>query len=483
MNWRLVVAIAVVVGLLAILVKPAVRVLNSMRVNKAVYLTNLGRTGEAQERLRRILQVQPSNIKARAAFGEALARTGEFQKAYTVLEFETNNTEAVFWRAVSAYRLDEITTAAALFRKVRNGEGPLPEGYQQLAELAVQTLEGPAGVMPPSMPFLGSEVLKDIWRSLAGALQLRNRQWLDAASYYERLFKRGRPGIFDYSRACTAYIFSGEYVKAQSVLESSTSMAAILHDLQMRFYKAASDLRTTTSVLADLQQNVEMEERLQRGLAWVHVQKARSGDRRFPLTREPLVHEDDPVRLFLSAEIDELGGNYSSAYQKYARIWNQHPNLSAMIRMRDLAGDAAELPQLLVEFAEGLPGSILLSANDMATTGSTSRGTYVVFHEPGAAEMKVLVGSAGLYTITLVASVARAEGKGALVELVVNRREAEMVYVAREGWDCYSLDIPLQAGSNALRLYYTSNADATATEEKRSLYLMGILISQKAADN
>lgn len=465
------------------LVQPARRMVQAMRVNKAVYLTNLGRIEEAAARLDPLLRRDPQNKAALAARAEGYARSGEYAKAYDVLALFPNPPESLFWKAVSAYQMVEETTASLLFHQIRTEDLPLQTAYFQLAELGENALTSRALSSPPQMPHLGSPVLEQTWLSLAGRLELKNEQWDAAAGYYEELDGLAALNSRDRPLATLAHLVTGRYDLAQANLENAYRPTEALQSVQNALGTLQSFENGRTYDSSSLHHRFDIKQVNSRSRIWTEVQSVRQmnegQDARIPV-RGPQPPHEDPVALFFMAELDELSGRLPEAYAKYKFLHEAHGSLSAFLRMHDLAGESLTVPQRLQEMFDAPEQAQYYATQDMVSTGGLRQNGYLVYHGGGEAAIEVMAPQEGWYVMTLIANTVRADGRGESVTVDVSGEKAGQLYIAREGWDCYRHPVWLKEGANQV-LIRTSAKDRTSPMgQKHAFYMMGILITDKA---
>jgi hypothetical protein len=66
-----------------------------------------------------------------------------------------------------------------------------------------------------------------------------------------------------------------------------------------------------------------------------------------------------------------------------------------------------------------------------------------------------------------------------MLDVKVNGNWAGNIYVNREGWDCYTTEIPLAKGLNRIEVSYTNNLTRIVdSTEDRNFYLKSLYILQ-----
>jgi hypothetical protein len=454
-------------------------------LNRAIYALNQGRPAEAQARLHRLQSSLSEDRRsiAQVYLAESLIRQGKFEQANEALA--AADSAGNFWRAVALYELGGDEPVVALLREFLSDEkaSSRPE-RRALAELGIDAMakDGHASSVSQELILPSSAVLE---RSLAaawtGRIQLKQRQFAAANQSLQSALELGDTNAATRVLACTAASLAGNYSKAQLYLDKSTSAGATLRAVRAELQSRQADA-LTSSVAADaFSQKLLSQNQLTRAMLWYSIQASRYGTQGLPGSSPEA--GADAIAEMLQGDLLVQEQHPAEAYAIYRKAASTQRHLPLLLRQLDVAGSENTIAATAEEFAQSIPSAMFSRCNETSSPVSVSASGILSMHEPGVIQASFTTAQAGSYEVALQAKADHAANLGPVINLAVDTFSSEQLYLAREGWDCYSATFALPPGDHVLRLTYTKESDAVSTAaENRGFYLAGIIIMPVQAE-
>lgn len=480
----------IIILLLAVLaISVALQTRNALQRNHALYLMNQGKWKEASAVVGRLTARTPGDPRSSALLARIALNTGAYAEAATLLREMKATPEGSFSLAVCSYETDREGEAAELFRSSLAGKNTLEPSTRLLAQMAVDVLESSKTVAPPeSSTVFGQKMEAMLWHSLAGRALYASGAYEQAASEIEEAIQAGDMNGRVRLLGCAANAIEGNYPSAQRLADRARekfSFAAL-----DQFLAQTHDQTTSLSISMDAAERLAgLSGRIRRAHAWSLTRAAVQESTTAPLymaieALQPETSSSIDVRAtMLRGDAFEQLGEYRSAYLCYADVLAHQPAYSAFIRMRDLAGDSPPLKDLQAEFLTDRSVVCYVPAESIESSQTLLRKDYRAFLTQADAISALTLPENSEYYINLVARGDPAFGLWPEVSISIDGQMCGILYINREGWDCFWLRRRLEKGVHQFRIEYINNSERLRSEEEdRNFYLQSIIISKAVAE-
>jgi hypothetical protein len=177
-------------------------------------------------------------------------------------------------------------------------------------------------------------------------------------------------------------------------------------------------------------------------------------------------------------EACELLSRWRPAFEIYQQVYARWPSVALSFRLESLTQDHLKWEKARSEMLAKLPLQASWQVDDIATSGGQLiHGDTVAFYTNGSADVSTSTENAGTFKLIVVAGCDRAFRVCPMVAVSVNGKTIDNLYIAREGLDCYTVEIPLEKGLNRITLSYTNDLTRISdSNEDRSFYLKNIYL-------
>lgn len=456
--------------------------------NRARYLMNQGRHGEAAELLRGIRRAAPSRASAILLNARAELTAGNRADARQLLDAAPESPDRTWLMAILEYVDGNDEAALALLAGLVGTDSVV--GRADLAAPLAATLAGrppvsAAAVPEPKRP----ELERMLWHAIAGRRALAERRWADAARHLSQAEAGGDTNVGTLAALAVARATGGELAGAQLVADQ--------HQMDQAFFDTATALalgladQSVTGVvsLADAASAAAERRHLRGAALWSAVASARYAPTTAPMQAALALidttlsdHPNHLVAGVLRAEALEHLGLLAEAYNQYNGLQEWLPTLSAALRVNDLAGIPPSDPHQFDWTSMGLRPVVVLAASDFESSAAVRRGDTLAFYQQADATASFAVPAGGSFEVVVIGRGDTAFGLAPRVSARVDGRAAGMIYVAREGWDCYPVRCKLSKGTHSLTLGFENNSERLPSNtEDRNFHLHSVIITKAEA--
>lgn len=453
--------------------------------NNATYLINQGKFAEAETRLKSLLDGNPSDPKAVALLVESLMSQGEYGQASAYLEKLPSAPQSAFVKGVCHYEQNNEDMARTYFRLALDTDaGRLSAVQRQISQLAVNPQcvsilvdgdedKGPSGNLTEQM----------VENSLTGRAFFERWDYAHCSSSLQRAFLQGDRNAVSYLRLCESCAICREFTNAEYYADRTIGRN-LYEDMDGDLSAAVDQFTTGAISLDDMVSRNILKVRFAESIVW---SKAKNAMKNCPEEMpHALICLDDfldlyPARLqaaVLKGELLESMGRDREAYLAYENVAQQQVGYSILLHMKALAGDIPKLNRMESAILHSPGVKAVLSATDMASSSAVLLKDVLSFYKSGTGEVNFSVACSGQYQVSLIAKCDRAFGLGAYLRVGCDNDFSSNIYIAREGWDCYPIYMPLKQGNHSLEIEYLNNSERLAsTDEDRNFYLKSVIIS------
>ncbi|MGI8906577.1 MAG: tetratricopeptide repeat protein [Candidatus Sumerlaeaceae bacterium] len=483
MTLRRVVSALLLIAIIGLAAAYLSRFVFRLQFNRALYALHQGSFPEAERRFSALVKSQPGNAAAQVRLGEALLRQAKWQAAHVALKQPAlSGAQRDYWLAIACYEIGKDDEARRLLGALAESQSTktLSAVEQQLAAL------GEAALAPSQDPNVMGEVPQPesrmhlesmLWHSWSGRLAMRRGMWEDAAGMLQEAIDRHDKNPRSRLLGAASAALSGNYPQSQYYVDTQSSPAKFLLDVQREVMRAAEDQLTSTVTVLDLPRQTRVVNSRQRASLWLEVQKLRF-EPDTGLTTPAYSSTDDPVLRMLQGDLLSSKQRLSDAYAEYLTAASLSSNLQLQLRAYDIAGEQAMVRTYPEEFVQSLYGATYIKASETTCTVPLSAEGIALFRQYGELAAAFSVSAPAEFRVTIIAASDMAQNLGPVIRIQIDTFSPGELYVAREGWDCYSVTSRLSPGNHEIKLAYSAEADAVSEKgEDRSLYVLGVLIN------
>lgn len=456
--------------------------------NRARYLMNQGRHAEAAERLRKVLRTAPSRAQAMLLNARAELMIGNRAEARRLLGMAPESPDRSWLLAVLEYLEGDDDEALAHLRSL-----DAPDTVSARPVLAPPLAAALSGRPPASIAAIPEprrpELERMLWHAITGRRALAELRWEDAARHLAQAEAAGDTNVGTLAALAVAHATGGDLTEAQRVADQHEMTEAFFGKVAGLAVSLSGEATTGVVSLAGAAAAGAERRHLQGARLWAAVASARNAPTTAPMEAALALVDatlvDYPHHMVagvLRAEALEHLGLLADAYRQYGRLQEWLPTLSASLRADDLAGNTPPDPHQFDWPRMGLHPVAVLAAADFESSAAARRGDTLAFYQQADASAPVTVPADGLFEVTIVARGDTAFGLAPRVGVRMDGRPVGMIYVAREGWDCYPVRCKLTEGTHRLTLAYENNSERLPSNtEDRNFHLHSVIITKAEA--
>jgi len=459
-------------------------------LNKAQFLVNQQKWNEAQTLIESVSR--PGEVAGRG--GRLLAtvnmHTGRFREALEHLSYQPRSAHVVFDQAICLYELDEEERAREAFKETCQKLEELPEPLQKLAVAASAILGGELIAFEDEMPEGFPRAYRIVWQSLQARAAFQMLHMERALDLARTALTRGDQNNRTRRIALALAAMRGDFALAQSCADALEQPVPLLQQTLSEMLELEAQL-TTKSISVEVAQAVlKQRQEIARGQAWLLSQL---GQRQPQTTGVEVALEwvervletnpEDLLTGLLKADLLATLHREREAYTWLQSLLARMQVYRVYVRARDVAGEPLDNLQEEELFGDYSRLVKWVSAEDLVTTGGIGKEQYVAFFTRGECGFEFEAPTAGIYRITVTAKGDCAFGLCPRVKVWADDHPLEEIYIAREGWDCYSIARSLERGKHLIRLEYINNSERLLSkEEDRNLYIHNVIVTKTESD-
>lgn len=481
---RRIIGIIVLLLIAIVGVAIALNTRNALQRNHAVYLMNQGEWKQARAIVEQLVTRSPDERNS-ALLARIELNTGAFAEAATLLRELRPSEERSLELAICSYEMNREQEAAELFRASVNARGELNSTRQHLARVALDVLTTSNTVATPeSPPDFREKVESMMWHSLLGQALYASGNYSDAAAEIQSAIDMGDTNAHVRMLGCAANAIEGRYPDAQRLADRAEDKFSF--ETLRAFLAGTHDRTTSVSISTDSAQRLaHLLGRFRRAEAWSLMRLGAQQNTTAPVavaiaSLAPATTESlELSAAMLRGEAFEQFGDYRSAYLCYSDVLARAPTYSALLRMRNLAGDSPQFKELQAEFLGDRSVVCYVPAGQIDSSQTLLRKDYHAFFTQATAVATLTVPESSEYYLNLVARGDPAFGLWPEVSITIDGQPTGTLYINREDWDCFWLRRRLEKGVHQMRIEYINNSERLrSNEEDRNFYLQSIIISK-----
>lgn len=437
--------------------------------NKVTFLLNQREFEQADAVLQRLVEHAPDDLRTMFLQTKTLTLSGKFKGAVEQSGSEALAAaypEVLYWRALAEYHIGYNGIAAVTAEQFLQSKTNLPNGAGAIAKALADDshiLEVPdKDVLAFRQLF---PVEQSVYTGLAASQQMEIGRLETAARLFRSAFildNRNRKMLY---QACKVNALVGYIEDAQMFFDYSKteSIVPLFEDFEemLKGYRIAS----LTLHNDDLPQGGRKID-VARAFAWsANVYLQQDPEKHAPrisavmgeLTNE---YPYDVVLQVRKAGMLKIMKNYEAALSIYQNLQQKFPNYTVLVKMAGVEGiSEAELSARSDEFMDNLVSVTSLPLSQIRSRDSIRYTDYMEFKPAGSATATISVNERGSYIIMLVARGTHSGELWPLVEMYLDDNFAGVAYIFRKNWDCYTMTVPLEAGTHELKLVYDNDID------------------------
>ncbi len=432
--------------------------------NKVVFLLNQRQFAAASEVLEEMEEDGKVSLKTQFLRVKTLTLLGDYELAAGMkISDNARNAypEIYYWKALSEYELGRTEEAEQTVKKFVQTGQLLPNGAVDIASaLAGERflMEAPEVDKNPFRMLFPIE--QAVYTGLAASQQMEIGRVETAAKLFRSSFILGNRNHALLSQACRASALVGYVGDAQMYFDysGSDSILPLLEDFDKAYreYKNAS-LTLHSGDLAQGGRKIDVA----RALAWsanmfLKEDHQKHAPRVMGIINE-LVKEYpfDVVLQVQKASIHKHLNETETALSIYDNLFQKFPNYTVLVKMAVVAGASEEeLSARSDAFMKNLPSVISAPFRGGKPT-SDGEDTLQRKLDPGeSVRATITVEERGSYIIMIVGKSSNSGKTSTLIKMFVDDTFIGVAYVFRKNWDCYSVTVPLEAGSHKLELLH-----------------------------
>ncbi|GIX44955.1 MAG: hypothetical protein KatS3mg130_1363 [Candidatus Sumerlaea sp.] len=459
-------------------------------LNKAQFLINQQKWTEAQTLIESV--DRPGEVAGRAArlLATVNMHTGRFREALELLSYQPRVASVVFDQAICLYELDQEDQAREAFREVCQKVEELPEPLQMLAVAGSAILGGEVLAFEEEMPEGLPRAYRIVWHSLQARAAFQMLHLEKALDLARIALSRGDQNNRTRRIALALAAMRGDFALAQSYADALEQPVPLLQQALSEMVELETHV-TTKSISVEVAQAILKQRReIARGKAWVLSQL---GQRQPQTTGVEVALEwvqrvletnpEDLLTGLLTADLLAALHREREAYAWLQSLLARMQVYRVYVRARDLAGeplDNLEEQELFGDYSRIVKW---VSAEELVTTGGIAKEQYLAFYTRGECGFEFEAPATGIYRISVTAKGDCAFGLCPRVKVWADDHPLEEIYIAREGWDCYSIARSLERGKHLIRLEYINNSERLLSkEEDRNLYIHNVIVTKTESD-
>lgn len=455
--------------------------------NRVVYLMHQQKWKEAQEQLSQASEVDPQNPRSRFLMARLAMHLGHHEQAQRLLGQLAPTAQVEYNLGVNAYEQNDQAQALAHFRNALAAkDATLPAALVELTRAAVQQLS--SGSMPQEQLDLDQQqaVERMIGSSLKGRELFARGRYEQAREQLEQALELNDSNRRTRELACATNAILGNFDQAQMFADYAPTSASLYRHM-VKELTSISEQSTTNAVSMDeALRSFDVQHRLRTAIAWGKTQLAAAKPTSKTIAEARISINDLASRApydlrlqLMQARFLEQLEQLPEAYRHYRALFVRQPNYSVLLRLQELAGESwPELKDASAQLLSAPQVVACVRAEQMESSETLLRRNYLAFLQNAGTRIEVPIAAAGEYDLDLVARGDRAFGLSPLVSVHIDGKSAGKIYVAREGWDCYSMRTFLTVGTHTVQIEYINDSERLLSpEEDRNFYLQALIVS------
>ncbi len=460
--------------------------------NKVTFLLNQKQFEDATALVSRLSQQDPHNHRTQFLQIKTMTLNGNYREAAkgkVARQVIDRDPEVLYWQSLANWQLSNDQQARQLAQSFLDSGETLPD---QASMLIAQSLAGRKKSLPdPASTSHGFRLLfpveQAVYLAIVSKRELELGRVEKAAELAARAFGLGNRNNATLLNGAEASAIAGTGGQAEMLLAFSGSKSVKpLYEKLLTAYEQSNAAARTIHDQDVAGRGGRLD--LARALSWAataYLSEDVTGNM-YPVLRVMAELQQeypyDRVITIRMAVVLETLERYNEAYSLYRKLYLDAPNLVVGLRMWALEA----LPEPLVTdnikaFMEPLEVLDVITTQGLAGDGFATKSDFIVFDESGSADFQVKIAESGSYTLTFIARGDKAGDNWPLVKVMVDNEFVKYVYVRREAWDCYSLDLILDSGAHAVEFEYVNGDTPAGGSEMRTLSLRSIYVTKPGA--